>query len=173
VSYAWSHTLDDSTGAFKGQTAALYYDPRASYGNSSQDQRQVFSSSILYLLPFGRGQRFGGNVSRPMDWLIGGWQTSLIALVQTGTPSGYWFNPASFANLQPFRQTARRCIRAWERLDAIDLRARLPCGQFQCQKNIHLAEGYTVNSTAMPSIFQLSRIHKSEFELDRTELRPG
>ena len=48
---------DDSTGAFKGQTAALYYDPRASYGNSSQDQRQVFSSSILYLLPFGRGQR--------------------------------------------------------------------------------------------------------------------
>jgi hypothetical protein len=87
VSYAWSHTLDDSTGAFQGQTAALYYDPRASYGNSSQDQRQVFSTSILYLLPFGRGQRFGGNASRPMDWLIGGWQTSLIALGQSGTPT--------------------------------------------------------------------------------------
>ena len=55
----------------------------AGYGNSSQDQRQVFSSSILYMLPFGRGQQFGGNVSRPVDWLIGGWQTSLIALVQT------------------------------------------------------------------------------------------
>src|ERR1035437_3902334 len=72
-SYAWSHTLDDSTGAYEGQTAALYYDPMADYGNSTQDQRQVFSSSILYPLPFGRGQRFGGNASRPMDWLIGGW----------------------------------------------------------------------------------------------------
>jgi hypothetical protein len=100
----------------------------AGYGNSSQDQRQVFSTSLLYLLPFGRGQRFAGNVSRPVDWLVGGWQTSLIALLQTGTPvdlstgqdapgnrpdltgsisypkatsgntGAYWFNPAAFAN---------------------------------------------------------------------------
>ena len=86
-SYAWSHTLDDSPGAFQGQSAALYYDPMAGYGNSSQDQRQVFSSSILYLLPFGRGQQFGGSASVPMDWLIGGWQTSLTALVQSGSPT--------------------------------------------------------------------------------------
>jgi hypothetical protein len=128
VSYAWSHTLDDSPGAFEGQSAALYYDPMAGYGNSIQDQRQVFSTSILYLLPFGRGQRFGGSVSRPLDWLIGGWQTSLIALLQTGTPvdlstnqdapgnrpdvtgsiaypkatsgnsGAYWFNPSAFSN---------------------------------------------------------------------------
>ncbi len=128
VSYAWSHTLDDSTGAFQGQTAALYYAPADDYGNSNEDQRQVFSSSIVYLLPFGRGQRFGGNVSTAMNWLIGGWQSNIIALVQSGTPvdlstghyqpgnrpnliapikyekgtSGnpgvYWFDPASFAD---------------------------------------------------------------------------
>jgi hypothetical protein len=128
ASYAWSHTLDDSPGAFEGQTAALYYDPKASYGNSLQDQRNLFSTSILYPLPFGHGQRFGGKVSQPIDWVIGGWQTSIIALVQSGTPvdlstgedapgnrpdvtgsisypkatSGnpgdYWFNPKAFAN---------------------------------------------------------------------------
>ena len=128
VSYAWSHTLDDSSGAWNGGTSELYYDPMASYGNSAEDQRQVFSSSILYKLPFGRGQRFDGNVSRPMDWVVGGWQTSLTAQVQSGTPvdlstgtdvpanrpdltgsikypkstsgaSGhYWFNTSSFAN---------------------------------------------------------------------------
>jgi hypothetical protein len=126
ASYAWSHSLDDSTGAFQGQTSALYYNPLASYGSSNQDVRQAFSSSILYLLPFGRGQKFGGNASLPMDWLIGGWQTSVIAIVQSGTPvdletgtgapgnrpdliapitypkgvseHAYWFNPASFAN---------------------------------------------------------------------------
>ena len=131
VSYAWSHTLDDSPGAFQGQTAALYYDPMADYGNSSQDQRQVFSTSALYLLPFGRGQRWGANDSLPMDWLIGGWQTSVIALLQTGTPvdlstgqyapgnrpdlvgpitypkatsgntGAYWFNPAAFSTSIP------------------------------------------------------------------------
>lgn len=86
ASYAWSHTLDDSPGAFQNQSAALYANPMAGYGNSSQDQRQVFSSSILYYLPFGRGQRFAGNISRPMDWAVGGWQTSLTAMVQSGTP---------------------------------------------------------------------------------------
>jgi len=123
-SYALSHTLDDSPGAFQGQTAALYFNPMAGYGNSSQDIRQIFSTSMLYLLPVGRGQKFGGTVSIPMDWVIGGWQTSLTAIVQGGTPTdletgtatpgnrpdkvgsisypksilGHWFNPASFAN---------------------------------------------------------------------------
>jgi len=123
-SYAWSHTLDDSPGAFQGQTAALYYDPMAGYGNSSQDIHQIFSSSILYKLPFGRGQHFAGAVSRPVDWIVGGWQTNLTAIVSdwlafdlsamNASPgnrpdliapikypksiSGFWFDPASFAN---------------------------------------------------------------------------
>ena len=171
VSYAWSHTLDDSTGAFQGQTAALYYDPRASYGNSSQDQRQVFSTSILYLFPFGRGQRFGSNISRPMDWLIGGWQTSLIALVQTGTPtdlstgefnpgnrpdvvagisypksiSGHWFNPASFANPPTVSANGQT---VYERLGTLHRNQIYGPGyrvvNLSAQKNIHLAEGYTL-----------------------------
>ena len=171
VSYAWSHTLDDSTGAFQGQTAALYYDPRASYGNSSQDQRQVFSSSILYLLPFGRGQHFGGSVSRPMDWLIGGWQTSLIALVQSGSPTdlstgeftpgnrpdlvapisypksitGYWFNPASFANPPTVSANGQT---VYTRLGTLGRNQIYGPGyrvvNLSAQKNIHLAEGYTL-----------------------------
>jgi hypothetical protein len=171
VSYAWSHTLDDSTGAFQGQTAALYYAPKASYGNSSQDQRQVFSSSALYLLPFGRGQRFGGNVSRPMDWLIGGWQTSLIALVQSGTPtdlstgeynpgnrpdlvgsisypksiSGHWFNPASFVNpptISANGQTVYARLGTLGRNQIYGPAYRVV--NFSAQKNLHLTERYTL-----------------------------
>ena len=172
-SYAWSHTLDDSPGAFQSQTAALYYNPMAGYGNSSQDQRQVFSSSLLYPLPFGRGQRFGGNASLPMDWLIGGWQTSIIALVQSGTPVdlstgqnqpgnrpdlvgsisypksilGHWFNPSAFsANIPTI--TAPDGTTVYTRLGTLGRNQIYGPGyravNFSLQKNLHLAEGYTL-----------------------------
>jgi hypothetical protein len=173
-SYAWSHTLDDSPGAFQGQTAALYYDPMAGYGNSSQDQRQVFSSSILYELPFGRGQRFAGNVSRPMDWLVGGWQTSLIGLVDSGTPvdletgqyapgnrpdlvssiqypksiTGHWFNPASFSGAIPTVNSAACNCTVYTRLGTLGRNAVYGPGyrvvNFSAQKNLHIAENYTL-----------------------------
>ncbi len=85
-SYAWSHSLDDSPGSAESSTAPLYYDPSADYGNSLQDQRHLFSSSILYQLPFGRNQKFGSGVSYLMNLLIGGWQMSVIGRMGTGTP---------------------------------------------------------------------------------------
>jgi Carboxypeptidase regulatory-like domain len=122
-SYAWSHGLDDSPGSNLSSTAPLYYDPKADYGNSLQDQRNVFSSSILYHLPFGHGQRFGGGVNYLTNLLVGGWQINIIGRIATGNPfdlaagtgtsnadrpdlvapitypksiSGTWFNTASF-----------------------------------------------------------------------------
>ncbi|MBB5059378.1 hypothetical protein HDF16_004101 [Granulicella aggregans] len=125
-SYAWSHALDNTDSPFGGTPVAvlLYYDQAANYGNSSQDERHIFSSSFVYSLPFGRGQRFGRGVNRAMDLLIGGWQLNDIVQLSTGQPvdiqaSGAgqqtvtnrpdliapirypktlkeWFNPASF-----------------------------------------------------------------------------
>jgi len=122
-SYAWSHTLDDSPGSAQSSTAPLYYNPKADYGNSLNDQRNVFSSSILYHLPFGHGERFLGNASYPVNLIAGGWQINLIGRIGTGTPidlsvggasnsdrpdlvepftypksiSGTWFDTAAFA----------------------------------------------------------------------------
>jgi len=121
--YAWSHALDDSPGSQESSTAPLYYDPLADYGNSLNDQRNVFSTSILYKLPFGNGQRFFGGVSHPMNLFVGGWQINIIGRVASGTPvdlsvggaadadrpdvlrgisypksiSGTWFDTSSFA----------------------------------------------------------------------------
>ncbi len=172
ASYAWSHTLDDSPGAFQGQTAALYYDPMAGYGNSSQDQRQVFSSSIVYPLPFGRGQRYASDVSRPVDWLIGGWQTSLIGLVQSGSPvdlstgqyqpgnrpdlvgsirypksiTGHWFDPASFSANVPTVATSNGTT--YTRLGSLGRNQVFGPGyrvvNFSLQKNLHLTDKYTM-----------------------------
>jgi hypothetical protein len=86
ASYAWSHSLDDSPGSEQGSTAPLYYNPRADYGNSLQDERNVFSSSILYKLPFGHGQQFGSKVNYFTNLAIGGWQINVIGRLNTGTP---------------------------------------------------------------------------------------
>lgn len=163
-SYTWSHTLDDSTG-----TLALYYDPQASYGNSGQDQRQTFSSSIVYFLPFGRGQRYANNISRPLDWAIGGWQTNLIAIVASGQPvdlstgftdsanepdevlpiqypksiSGHWFNPASFSSNIP-TYTSPNHITVYTRLGTTLRNQVYGPGQrivnFSMQKDVHLTD---------------------------------
>ncbi len=127
ASYTWSHTLDNSPGAFTGATFQAFYEPGYNYGNSNQDQRQIFSTSILYELPFGKGRHFGSNFSRPMELVFGGWQANLITQLQTGTPvdlstavanptnrpdlvgtisypksiSGYWFDPSAFSDAIP------------------------------------------------------------------------
>jgi Carboxypeptidase regulatory-like domain/TonB dependent receptor/TonB-dependent Receptor Plug Domain len=126
-SYAWSHSLDDSPGAFEGSTVSQPNNPLLNYGNSNQDVRHNFSTSALYNLPFGRGMRFDGNASRITDLLIGGFQLNLIALLASGQPddvstgfntpgnrpdlvgalqypkqiAGHWFNPNAFSTNIP------------------------------------------------------------------------
>ncbi len=93
--YTWSHTMDNSNGAFGTGTAAAgsrFFITTAgpsfqlNHGNSDQDQRQVFSASAVYNLPFGHGQRFGGSVPRVVDEVVGGWQANAIVTIQSGTP---------------------------------------------------------------------------------------
>ena len=93
--YTYSHTLDDSNGAFStgvtGAGSRIFITPagpnlRANYGNSDQDQRHVFVASALYKLPFGKGQRFGGSAPWWMDEVIGGWQINPLYTLESGTP---------------------------------------------------------------------------------------
>ena len=88
ASYAWSHALDNTNSPYGGTPVAvlLWYDQPANYGNSSQDERHIYSSSFVYTFPFGRGQRFGTGVNRGLDLLIGGWQINDIVQLSTGQP---------------------------------------------------------------------------------------
>ncbi len=125
--YTWSHALDNSVSAFGGTSPAilLYYNQQANYGNATQDERHVFSSSFVYNLPFGHGQEFMGGANHFVDLAVGGWQINDIVLLSTGQPVdlyaagsanpgnrpdliapikypkqslGYWFDPSSFTS---------------------------------------------------------------------------
>ena len=95
AAYTWSHTLDDSNGAFNSGTAGpgtrffiLPSGPsfRSNFGNSDQDQRNVFVFSALAELPFGRGRTFASNIPAALNEIIGGWQLNTIVSVESGTP---------------------------------------------------------------------------------------
>ena len=87
-SYTWSKSLDDSS-AIRG--VANDFSPEnarcrsCDHGLSSFNIPHRFVSSVLYNLPFGKGQRFlnrGGIVNQ----VAGGWQVSTIATLQNGLP---------------------------------------------------------------------------------------
>ena len=98
AAYTWAHTLDNSNGAFKtsgngsaGAGARFFITPggpgfRLNYGNSDQDQPNVFAASAVYNLPFGHGQHYGNDISGLANQVIGGWQLNSIVIMNGGTP---------------------------------------------------------------------------------------
>ena len=56
------------------------------WGHDSEVPHQRFTDSTVWALPFGRGMRFGSNVSRGLNYLVGGWNLSGIVTRTTGTP---------------------------------------------------------------------------------------
>jgi hypothetical protein len=98
-SYTWAKNLDE------GLSHQNSYAVHDSYGLADIDIAHRFVMSYVYELPFGRGRRFGGNVSGPVNWLLGGWQFNGITVLQSGTPlaitannTAGLFNPVTRAN---------------------------------------------------------------------------
>ncbi len=84
--FTWSKTIDDSCGDLDACDPQLYTNYAIERSLSNQDVDYVLSSSALYELPFGRGKQFGGDVSKLVDYVIGGWQLNAIYTLQGGTP---------------------------------------------------------------------------------------
>jgi hypothetical protein len=81
--FTWSKTLDDACGSIDVCSPQLYTIER---GLSNQDQSYRMVLSSLYELPFGKGKRWAANVSRAVDYIIGGWQLNGIYTLMSGQP---------------------------------------------------------------------------------------
>ena len=80
ANYTWAKNIEE------GLTHQDSYNLRGSRGLATIDIAHRFVVSYLYELPFGKGRRFGSNVSGVVDAFIGGWQFNGITTFQTGTP---------------------------------------------------------------------------------------
>lgn len=100
--YSFSHSLDDSSGLQNegGFGNAFIHNPirqRDNYASSDFDLRHQINISGAWTLPFGRGERFGGNVNSVANALIGGWQFSGIYRWNTGLPISAPYDDAFWA----------------------------------------------------------------------------
>uniref|UniRef100_Q024A2 TonB-dependent receptor n=1 Tax=Solibacter usitatus (strain Ellin6076) TaxID=234267 RepID=Q024A2_SOLUE len=86
-SYTWSKSLDDGSAIRGPGNDFVAEDARCracDYGYSAFDVPHRFVGSVLYTLPFGKGQHFlnhGGIVNQA----VGGWQVSTITTLQSGS----------------------------------------------------------------------------------------
>jgi hypothetical protein len=95
VAYTYSKCLTNSSGyygSWGGQAVPTspywqnLYDMKAEWGPCYYDVTHVLSSYAVYELPVGRGKHFGKDMSRALDAVIGGWQTSGILSWHGGFP---------------------------------------------------------------------------------------
>jgi hypothetical protein len=99
VSYTYSKFMDNVQGAsgwaFPGSGSSVRnsYDLAAERSVDASDLTHSLVVNHSYELPFGRGKKFGADLSRPVDAVLGGWQWTGILTVHSGLPLS--INPAS------------------------------------------------------------------------------
>jgi hypothetical protein len=86
--------LSHYTFAHANKYDSNYYadDPKVAYGPSDEVRNHLWVNNVVYSLPFGRGQMFGGNSSRAEDLLFGGWQLAGTTTWGSGLPWTPSFN---------------------------------------------------------------------------------
>ena len=47
--------------------------PKYAYGPNDMNRNHQFIVNVVYALPFGRGQKYMSNISKPANFLLGGW----------------------------------------------------------------------------------------------------
>ena len=87
--YTWSHDIDDITNSGlsvgnNGRASYPYQQLTLQRGNSDWNIADRWLSGFVYQLPFGRGRKFGANLNRTADAILGGWQTGGILTVESG-----------------------------------------------------------------------------------------
>jgi hypothetical protein len=99
--YTYSKSLDLESEAERGvqyltDSIINSWSPSQMYGPSDYDLRHQINGYWVEQLPFGRGRDFGGNMSKGVDAIIGGWQLGGTARWSSGFPFSAYMSGLDF-----------------------------------------------------------------------------
>jgi hypothetical protein len=85
ANYTYSHSIDNISVDGNGFTTPIdNFNLLTNKGNGDYDHRHSFNGSVIYVLPFGVGKRFGSGWNHWLDTIAGGWELGNLVVVQDG-----------------------------------------------------------------------------------------
>ena len=95
-----SKAEDNGAGALENQNGNFpapqdFYNRDADFGLSGYHQPYNSTTSFVWSLPFGRGKRWGQDLSPALDLLVGGWQLAGVNTVTPGEMVTFTYSPAA------------------------------------------------------------------------------
>lgn len=93
ASYTWSKYLDNSQGEqewVSGSAGSFrnFYNLAAEKSLDANDVPHSLVLSYIMEVPAGKGRRFGSDMGRALDAVVGGWQISGVTTYKSGLPLG-------------------------------------------------------------------------------------
>lgn len=122
-SYTWSKSKDNgsfdptftviggSTSQSGGNAAFDINDRDLNYAWSDFDRRHIFNLTYVWELPIGKGRKWGSDISRPLDWVIGGWQLAGLTNYSSGRPFTVFSGRFTFSNTVTTPANCSGCAR--------------------------------------------------------------
>ncbi|MBK7709059.1 MAG: carboxypeptidase regulatory-like domain-containing protein [Acidobacteria bacterium] len=81
------------------------------YAWSDFDRRDAFQGLYVIELPFGRGRKFGKEIGKGLDYLVGGWQLSGTVNIASGRPFTVYSGSNTFGNVVQSTANCNGCTR--------------------------------------------------------------
>ncbi|MGB2625967.1 MAG: carboxypeptidase regulatory-like domain-containing protein [Candidatus Acidiferrum sp.] len=109
VAYTYAKCMSNNTGYYgtwsgakQSTTASPYwqnvYDPKAEWAPCYYDETQNLTAYAVYELPFGSGKKFGNDMNKVANAVVGGWTVSPIMTLHTGFPMALYTNASDPTN---------------------------------------------------------------------------
>jgi hypothetical protein len=89
--------------AVNDDASQFFFNRDVTRGRQDFDRTHNFVLSQVAELPFGRNKRFLGDVSKGVDYIVGGWQFNSNTTIQSGLPFNVGFDTAGISDTGPNR----------------------------------------------------------------------
>jgi carboxypeptidase family protein len=172
LSYTWSHGLDNGPAPFNlghvaNDSPQNPYNLKSEYASGDFDERQNLVFSGAFILPVGKGQRWGSNWSRVPNAVLGGWRYSPIFIAHSGTPINITrgTNPASIlpglrpdASGDPTLPRNKRSIYQWFNTGAFSVPSNIAGGSFlpgDAARNLVVGPAYVNLDSSLAKDFKI------------------
>ena len=98
-SFTWSKSIDNAAGhleVFNGDNSRVNYrDLKNEKGVGSYNQPFNNTTTLVYHLPYGKGQKFGASAHPVLNGIAGGWRLTMINTMTSGPPVNLNYAPTT------------------------------------------------------------------------------